>query len=89
MKFEWDPKKAESNFAKHQISFAEALTIFESNYLEVGDLSSEEARFKAIGVSLLIKVLVVVYCYRENDIIRIISARKATKHEEALFQKRI
>lgn len=87
MKFEWDPSKAKINLAKHGISFEEALTIFENIYFEIMDESTDEERFKAIGISRLLKVLVVVYCHKENDITRIISARKASKNEEKRYQE--
>jgi uncharacterized DUF497 family protein len=87
MKVDWDDKKAEVNEQKHGISFAEAATIFTSPYLEVKDHSSDEERFKAIGFSLRLNVLLVVYCYRGEDTIRIISARKATKKERKEYEK--
>ncbi|AHZ84628.1 hypothetical protein Bb109J_c1938 [Bdellovibrio bacteriovorus] len=86
--FQWDDKKSESNRKKHGVTFEEASTIFLGPYLEVADDSSDEERFKAIGISRKSKVLVVVYCYREEDKIRIISARKATKHEKENYEEK-
>jgi uncharacterized DUF497 family protein len=87
MKVDWDDKKAEANERKHGVSFVEAVTIFSSSYLEMRDHSSGEERFKAIGFSLRLNVLLVVYCYRGEDTIRIISARKATKKERKEYEK--
>lgn len=87
LKVEWDDEKAEDNERKHDISFAEAATVFNSPYLEMKDDSSNEERFKAIGFSLKLNVLLVVYCYRDEDSIRVISARKATKKERKEYEK--
>jgi len=85
VRFEWDSKKAEINLKKHHISFEEAKTVFyDSNALLIADPehSDDEDRFIILGISTLSKLLVVCHCYRENDeIIRIISARKATSNE--------
>ncbi len=87
MDFEWDPKKARSNKAKHGVSFDEATYVFEDlHLLEVFDGSATEERFIAIGLVGPV-VHVVVYTERSNRI-RIISARRATKSEkDAYFQQ--
>ena len=88
MKFEWDPDKNRINQQEHKVSFEEASTIFLSSFLEIPDIehSINEERFTAFGISALRRELFVCYCYRnKNDneeIIRIISARKATKDEK-------
>jgi uncharacterized DUF497 family protein len=87
LKVEWDDEKAENNERKHGVSFVEAATIFNSLYLEMKDDSYDEERFKAIGFSLKLNVLLVVYCYRDGDSIRVISARKATKKERKEYEK--
>ena len=83
--FEWDPKKDLSNQKKHGISFAEASTVFEDvNALVISDPehSEDEERFVILGFSLQANLLVVCHCYRASEsVIRIISARKATKNE--------
>ncbi len=86
----WDQKKAEENLKKHGISFEEAQTVLESNQqLILEDRSHDEERFIALGFSKHLNLLVVVYCYRFSDAIRIISARKATKKERKLYEERI
>jgi uncharacterized DUF497 family protein len=86
----WDPKKAEQNLKKHKISFEEAQTVLESNrQLILQDFKSNEERFVAIGFSAHLKLLVVVYCYRFHDVLRIISARKATRNERQMYEERI
>jgi uncharacterized DUF497 family protein len=85
IRFEWDDTKATINQKKHGISFEEAKTVFsDENALLIADPdhSSEEDRFIILGLSENLQLLVVCHCYRESDeVIRIISARKATKNE--------
>ncbi len=85
MDFVWDSTKAETNVRKHGISFEEASTVFfDENALEIfdPDHSENEDRFLLLELSSALRLLVVCHCYRENDeLIRIISARKATKKE--------
>ncbi len=83
--FEWDQKKAASNLEKHGISFNEAKTAFwdpNARLIHDPDHSSSEDRFILLGMSQNINLLIVCHCYKELDeVIRIISARKATKAE--------
>ncbi len=83
--FEWDQKKASSNLAKHGISFEEAKTAFwdpNARVIHDPDHSLNEDRFILLGMSQHMNILIVCHCYKEQDeIIRIISARKATKAE--------
>jgi len=86
--FIWDKAKNESNIQKHGVSFMEARTIFyDQNYLCIADEdhSQHEERFIALGVSENKRLLVVCHCERENNLTRIISARKAGKQEEVLY----
>lgn len=86
----WDKKKASQNLKKHGISFEEAQTVLESKFqLILEDNDHEEERFIALGFSKHLNLLVVVYCYRFGDAIRIISARKATKKERKLYEERV
>ncbi|MCL2170006.1 MAG: BrnT family toxin [Defluviitaleaceae bacterium] len=91
MKFDWDPKKNESNFKKHKIRFEEAETVFlDDRAVEIFDEknSNDEDRFIVIGISLVSRELMVCYCYRNGeDIIRIFSARRATKAERQLYER--
>ncbi len=92
LSFEWDEKKNTLNRKKHGISFEEAQTIFaDENALLIHDPdhSLGENRFILIGLSLRLRVLVVCYCHRESeDVIRIISARKATRSEQKQYWER-
>ena len=87
--FNWDKGKNLSNIEKHGISFKEAATVFldpNAALLDDTKFSFDEERFKIIGHSEKLNLLMVCHCYRENDeIIRIISARKATKAEEGFY----
>jgi uncharacterized DUF497 family protein len=91
LSFEWDPKKAELNEAKHGVSFDEAKTVFyDERALVIADPdhSKVEDRFVIMGMSALIRVLVVVHCFRSNhNVIRIISARKAGTKEMQSYMK--
>jgi len=83
--FEWDENKDRLNFLKHGVSFNEALTVFfDDNALLIVDKdhSEHEERFVILGLSKGLRLLVVCHCYRISDsVIRLISARKASKHE--------
>ena len=82
--FEWDSRKAASNSRKHGVSFEEASTVFaDAEYLLTADTSTPD-RFLVIGTSAFARVLTVVHVER-GPRIRIISARKATKHEEKTY----
>lgn len=85
IKFEWDENKNIINRKKHKISFEEAQTVFydeEALLINDPEHSQEEERFIILGQSLKANLLVVCHCYRESEtVIRIISARKATKNE--------
>ena len=89
MRFEWDPRKAEANLRTHGVSFAEAVTILEDDFaLTREDPDAvEEPRSVTLGLSNLANLLVVVYAYREPDIIRIISAWKANRRQRGQYDK--
>jgi len=92
MRFAWDKEKAAANLKKHGVSFEEAQTAF-ADYSALlipdPDHSDDEDRFVLLGLSAELAMLVVCHCYRENDAqIRIISARKATKKESAIYEQR-
>ena len=89
MRFEWDPPKAEANLRTHGVGFAEAVTVLEDDFaLTREDPDAvDEPRFVTLGLSNLGDLLVVVYAYREPDIIRVISAWKANKRQEEMYEK--
>jgi len=91
MTFDWDEKKNRTNILKHGISFEEAKTVFYDNdaiVFDDPDHSYGEERFLILGVSFSDKICIVSHCYRMSDtIIRIISARKATKSETIIYRE--
>ena len=91
LEFIWDPKKAKSNIKKHGVSFEEARSVFfDENAIEFFDEphSDEGDRFLLLGLSFHARLLLVCHCYRENEeTIRIISARKATKSESKHYRR--
>ncbi len=92
LRFQWDGKKDRSNRKRHGISFLEAQTVFyDEHAIEFSDLehSDGEDRFLLLGLSLRLRVLLICHCYRESEsIIRIISARKATRKERAVYVRK-
>ena len=86
LRFEWDEAKNQENRRKHGVSFEEARTVFyDENAIEFYDdeHSEWEDRFLLLGVSSRLRVLMVCHCLRERgDVIRIVSARKATATEQ-------
>jgi hypothetical protein len=92
IRFEWDPRKAASNEKKHGVSFEEAESVFfdeQALFLEDPQPADEEERFVLLGLSAALRVLVVVHALRDEDVIRIISARKATRPERHQYQSRL
>jgi hypothetical protein len=85
IKFDWDETKNITNIKKHHISFDEAQSAFYDPYARIIDdpeHSDTEDRFILLGLSKNLNLLIVCHCYRSSDeVIRIISARKATKNE--------
>ena len=91
IRFEWDENKNRINQRKHKISFEEAKTVFyddEALVIDDPEHSQEEERFIILGLSQKTNLLVVCHCYRESDaVIRLISARKATKSETKQYHE--
>lgn len=91
LRFTWDPAKAEANLRKHDVSFAEAQTVFyDENAVEFydDDHSEWEDRFLLLGISSKLRLLIICHCYRADDgVIRLISARKATRQEATYYQR--
>ena len=91
IQFEWDENKNQINRRKHGISFHEAKTVFyddEALVIDDPEHSQEEERFIILGLSQKTNLLVVCHCYRESDaVIRLISARKATKSETKQYHE--
>jgi len=91
LRFTWDSRKAKSNVQKHGVSFDEAQTVFlDDSALLIADPdhSDDEDRFVLLGLSFALRLLVVVHCFREDDdVIRIISARKASRSERGDYSR--
>lgn len=89
-RFEWDPQKASSNLAKHDVTFEEAKSVFYDDFARLipdNDSSIYEECFILMGRSHLSNILIVCHCYRDEDeTIRIISARKAEKREQKQYE---
>jgi uncharacterized protein len=89
--FDWDPDKATKNLRKHRINFADAIHVFDDPMaLHVQDrVEDQELRWQVIGRVAGIKILLVAYVsrgFQENtEFIRIISARRAEKHEQIFY----
>ena len=89
LRFEWDERKAAANTKKHGVSFEEARSVFvdeRAKLIDDPDHSEEEDRFVLLGLSSALRPLLVCHCYRsEGNVVRIISARKATTSESKSY----
>ncbi len=87
--FEWNDRKAAENRKKHGVSFAEATSVFldeNARLILDPEHSADEDRFVLLGLSIQLRLLVVMHCYQEeDDLIRIISARKARRSERRQY----
>ncbi len=90
MRFEWDPVKAASNAKKHKVSFEVAKTVFYDDFAVQffnDEHAIDEDRFLLLGMTSASRLLLVCHCEREDgDVIRIISARKATDTEARYYR---
>jgi len=90
MKVQWDQSKRLANLRKHGVDLSDAVGVLEdTRAITVEDTHHEEQRFKTLGVDYLGRLLVVAYAYSGADVIRIVSARKATKRERQQYEARI
>ena len=89
LSFEWDERKAAANAKKHGVGFDEARSVFVDERAKLigdPDHSEDEERFVLLGFSSVLRLLLVCHCYRaEGNVIRIISARKASAHESKSY----
>jgi uncharacterized DUF497 family protein len=88
MDFDWEVRKADTNYKKHGVRFSESLPVFEDDYaITISDQDSDpnELRFASIGMGVKGRVMVVTYTYRGANI-RIISARLAEPHERTQYE---
>lgn len=92
IKFEWDAAKALKNIEKHGVPFEEASSVFYDDFAvqfyDEDHSELEEDRFLILGLSSRSRILMVCHCEKQSggDILRIISARKATKNERKFYQ---
>ncbi len=89
MQFEWDESKNLANQRNHGLSFEEARQLFESgvDYLEIFDAEHSELEDRFIAIGPIDRgTVVVVYTEREEDVVRIIGARMATRNERDLYR---
>ncbi|MEX2302862.1 MAG: BrnT family toxin [Bryobacterales bacterium] len=90
LRFAWDERKNAQNRRKHGISFKEAQTVFfdeQALLISDPDHSEQENRFLLLGLSSALRTLLVCHCYRRNDeVIRIISARRANREEREQYE---
>ncbi|MCX7066394.1 MAG: BrnT family toxin [Methylococcales bacterium] len=89
MRFEWDEAKNRSNIQKHGIDFNDATDLFKHPLLSLIDSRENYGEERWIGIGLLRHIIAVVVYTECDDVIRLISARKATKNEVHLYEQRI
>jgi uncharacterized DUF497 family protein len=89
VRFEWDPAKARANARIHGVTFAEAVTVLEDDFALTRDDPADvgELRFVTLGLSSQGGLLVIVYTHREPDVIRVISAWRASKRERSVYEE--
>ena len=89
LRFEWDERKAGDNAKKHGVSFEEARSVFfdeRARLIDDPEHSADEDRFILLGFSSTLRLLIVCHCYRSaGNVIRIVSARKATVRESKSY----
>ncbi len=89
MEAEWDPAKARANLRKHGVRFSDAVTALEdARAISVRDEGADEERWVSIGMDSLVRILVVVYTWRDKRV-RLISARPATRREAQQYEEGI
>jgi len=87
MRFSWDPRKAASNVRKHGVTFEEAVTVFADPLALVASDADYPDRTLMVGESIRQRVLLTVFVERNDADIRIISARRATRHERRRYER--
>ena len=88
MQFEWDEKKRKANLAKHGIDFADLASLFDGLTISVLDSRYDYGEFRFITLGILNGIVITVAHTETEEIIRIISARKATRYEEETYFKK-
>jgi len=90
MIYEWYPEKAARNLNKHGVDFSDAVGVFEDACaITIEDTDHAEDRYVTIGMEFTLRILVVVHTWRKENLIRIISARKAQSKERSIYEKEL
>ena len=94
MEFAWDEQKSRRNLVKHGVSFETAKLVFDDPRAvsRLDSVKDGEERWQTLGLAAGILILLVVHTYREEsgeEVLRIISARKATPHERTIYEQGI
>ena len=87
MRCEWDAAKADRNARKHGVRFEEAATVFSDPLALIIEDESHPENARIIGESLAARILLVVFIERDRDVVRLISARRATRHERRRYEE--
>jgi uncharacterized DUF497 family protein len=86
MRFEWDPRKAVVNVKKHGVDLADAVSVlYDDLAITLPDDHADEDRFVTMGTDAVGRILVVAYTWR-GECMRLISARRATRTEQRLYE---
>lgn len=83
----WDGDKADRNARKHGVTFEEAATVFSDPLALIIEDESHPENARIIGESLAARILLVVFIERDSDLVRLISARRATRHERRRYEE--
>jgi uncharacterized DUF497 family protein len=83
----WDGRKAELNARKHGVTFEEAATVFSDPLALIVEDARHPENARIIGESVAGRILLVVFIERERDVVRLISARRATRHERRRYEE--
>jgi uncharacterized DUF497 family protein len=86
MRFVWDPRKAQVNTLKHRVTFEEAATVFADPLALVVEDAVHPERALIIGESMMNRIILTVFCQFEENVVRVISARLATRHERRHYE---
>jgi uncharacterized protein len=87
MRFVWDGRKAELNARKHAVTFEEAVTVFTDPLALIIEDEGHPENARIIGESAAARILLVVFLERDRDVLRLVSARRATRHERRRYEE--